>query len=95
MLRIDDPFLASRRVTIETVRIGDHELPAGTRVQLIWRSANRDEAVFGDPNGYRPGEHARHNLVYGTGIHACPAERSETAPPAGDLEHHSVAQSEW
>ena len=28
--------------------------------------------MFGDPNAYRPEEHAPHNLVYGTGIHACP-----------------------
>lgn len=72
MLRIDDPFLVNRRVTTETVRIGDHELPAGTRVYLNWASANRDEAVFGDPAAYRPEEHAPHNLVYGTGIHVCP-----------------------
>jgi cytochrome P450 len=28
--------------------------------------------VFGDPDAYRPGEHAPRNLVYGTGIHVCP-----------------------
>lgn len=72
MLRIDDPFLVNRRVTTEAVRIGDHELPAGTRVYLNWTSANRDEAVFGDPDAYRPAEHAPCNLVYGTGIHVCP-----------------------
>jgi len=72
MLRIDDPFLVNRRVTTETVRVGDHELPVGTRVYLHWTSANRDEAVFGNPDAYRPEEHAPHNLVYGTGIHACP-----------------------
>lgn len=72
MLRIDDPFLFNRRVTTTSVRIGDHELAAGTRVYLNWTSANRDEAVFGDPDAYRPGENAPHNLVYGVGIHVCP-----------------------
>jgi cytochrome P450 len=72
MLRIDDPFLVNRRVTTTTVCIGDHELAAGTRVYLNWTSANRDEAVFGDPQAYRPVQHAPHNLVYGVGIHACP-----------------------
>lgn len=72
MLRIDDPFLMNRRVTTRTVRVGAHELPAGTQVYLNWTSANRDDAVFGDPDAYRPDEHAPHNLVYGTGIHACP-----------------------
>lgn len=72
MLRIDDPFLVNRRVTTRAVRIGGHELAAGTRVYLNWTSANRDEAVFGDPDAYRPERNAPHNLVYGIGIHACP-----------------------
>jgi cytochrome P450 len=72
MLRIDDPFLVNRRVATTAVRIGDHELAAGTRVYLNWTSANRDEAVFGDPDAYRPERNAPHNLVYGAGIHACP-----------------------
>jgi cytochrome P450 len=72
MLRIDDLFLVNRRVTTASVRIGDHEIAAGTRVYLNWTAANRDEAVFGDPQAYRPEQHAPHNLVYGVGIHACP-----------------------
>ncbi|WP_231694912.1 cytochrome P450 [Ottowia caeni] len=72
MLRIDDPFLVNRRVTTRAVRIGEYELAAGTRVYLNWTSANRDEAVFGNPDAYWPERHAPHNLVYGTGIHACP-----------------------
>ncbi len=72
MLRIDDPFLVNRRVTTRDVRVGEYELAAGTRVYLNWTSANRDEAVFGDADAYRPERHAPHNLVYGTGIHVCP-----------------------
>lgn len=72
MLRIDDPFLVNRRVTTTAVQVGGHELAAGTRVYLNWTSANRDEAVFGDPDAYRPEENAPHNIVYGTGIHVCP-----------------------
>jgi cytochrome P450 len=72
MLRIDDPFLVNRRVTTTAAHIAGFALEPGTRIYLNWTSANRDEAVFGDPDVYRPEEHARHNLVYGTGIHACP-----------------------
>ena len=72
MLRIDDPFLVNRRVVTTETRVAGFTLEPGTRVYLNWTSANRDEAVFGDPDGYRPREHAPHNLVYGTGIHACP-----------------------
>jgi cytochrome P450 len=78
MLRIDDPFLVNRRVTTTAVRIDDHELAVGTRVYLNWTSANRDEAVFGDPDAYRPDRNAPHNLVYGVGIHACPGRSLAT-----------------
>lgn len=72
MLRIDDPFLVSRRVTTSSTSVAGFPLDPGTRVYLNWTSANRDEAVFADPDAYRPEQHARHNLVYGTGIHVCP-----------------------
>ncbi len=72
MLRIDDPFLVNRRVTTKTTRVCGYELEAGTRVYLNWTSANRDDRVFPEPDAYKPEAHAPHNLVYGTGIHACP-----------------------
>jgi cytochrome P450 len=72
MLRIDDPFLVNRRVTTVAKQVAGFDLAPGTRVYLNWASANRDEAVFSDPDAYRPEEHAAHNLVYGVGIHACP-----------------------
>lgn len=72
MLRIDDPFLVSRRMTTAKARVDEFVIEPGTRVYLNWTSANRDETVFGDPEAYRPEEHAAQNLVYGTGIHVCP-----------------------
>jgi cytochrome P450 len=72
MLRIDDPFLVNRRVTTGPTRVDGYAIEPGTRIYLNWTSANRDETVFGDPDAYRPREHAPHNLVYGTGIHVCP-----------------------
>lgn len=72
MLRIDDPFLVNRRVTVRATEVASFALAPGTRVYLNWTSANRDETVFADPDAYRPHAHAPHNLVYGTGIHVCP-----------------------
>lgn len=72
MLRIDDPFLVNRRVTTVATHIAGFALERGTRIYLNWTSANRDEAVFGDPDAYRPERNAPLNLVYGTGIHVCP-----------------------
>jgi hypothetical protein len=72
ILRIDDPFVSSRRITTCPLTIGGVALPAAARVKLNWTSANRDEAVFGDPNALYPRANAARNLVYGIGPHACP-----------------------
>lgn len=72
ILRIDDPFLVSRRITTAPVPVGECVIGPGTRVYLNWTSANRDETVFGIPDEFRPEKNAPHNLVYGTGIHVCP-----------------------
>jgi cytochrome P450 len=78
MLRIDDPFLVSRRVTTVATRVAESELEPGERIYLNWTSANRDELVFGDADAYRPEENAAQNLVYGTGIHVCPGRALAT-----------------
>lgn len=78
ILRIDDPFVSNRRVTTCPVAIGGVELPQGARVKLNWTSANRDEAVFGDPDVLDPERNADRNLVYGTGRHACPGRSLAT-----------------
>ncbi|QDW66682.1 cytochrome P450 [Luteimonas granuli] len=72
ILRIDNPFVSNRRITTCPVDIGGVTLPEGARVKLNWTSANRDEAVFGDPDAFDPARNAPHNLVYGIGRHACP-----------------------
>ena len=72
ILRIDDPFVSNRRVTTCPVSIGGVQLPEGARVKLNWTSANRDEAVFGDPDALDAQRNAPHNLVYGIGKHVCP-----------------------
>lgn len=72
ILRIRAPLIANRRVATKPVRIGEAELQAGDRLTLIWASANRDERVFGDPDGFRLDRNPALNLLYGAGIHACP-----------------------
>lgn len=78
ILRIDDPFVLNRRVTAHDVELGGRHLPHGARVVLNWTAANRDPAVFGDPDAYRPEENASQNLVYGIGRHACPGRALAT-----------------
>lgn len=72
ILRIDDPFVVNRRVTTEAVTVGGREIGVGERVFLNWTSANRDPAVFPDPDAFDPVGNAPYNLVWGFGKHVCP-----------------------
>lgn len=72
ILRIDDPFVANRRVATRDARLGDLEVAEGERLLLSWTEANRDPARFDDPDRYDPEGNADGNLVWGIGPHVCP-----------------------
>jgi cytochrome P450 len=72
LLRMNGPLTANRRRVTRPVELGGRQLQPGDRVTIVWPSVDRDEAVFGDPDDYRPEANAEANLLYGTGIHACP-----------------------
>lgn len=72
ILRIHPPLIMNRRVARRDADISGHVLPAGTRLAVLWASANRDEAVFGDPDIFDPQRDPALNLLYGAGIHICP-----------------------
>lgn len=72
ILRIQAPLINSRRITTCPVNVGGRTLPAGEHVYLMTASANRDEAVFGDPDEFRLDRDPSLNLLYGAGIHICP-----------------------
>lgn len=71
-LRIDDPFVSNRRVATADTEIGGCPVAGGQKVILNWADANRDPAVFGDPDAFDPDGNAQDNLVYGIGPHVCP-----------------------
>ncbi|MGF6287798.1 cytochrome P450 [Pseudomonas silensiensis] len=72
ILRIHSPLIMNRRVTTKQVTLGGRTLAKGSRIALNWASANRDEAVFGDPDELRLDRDPALNLLYGAGIHVCP-----------------------
>jgi cytochrome P450 len=71
-IRLSTPaFGMFRRVTADTV-LGGVELPAESVVFLAYGAANRDPALFDDPESFRPGrENARDHVAFGHGIHVC------------------------
>ena len=72
ILRIHPPLIMNRRVASKPVTLGGHPLETGTRLAVLWASANRDERVFGDPDEFRLDRNPELNLLYGAGVHVCP-----------------------
>lgn len=72
-LRIQSPTQGLFRVARTDTQVGGTAFPAGALVQLLWGSANRDEAVFEESERVvldRP--NLRSHLAFGHGIHLCP-----------------------
>ena len=72
ILRIHPPLIMNRRQSTCPVKIGDETIEKGERLAVLWASANRDEAVFGNPDEFKLDRDPNLNLLYGAGIHVCP-----------------------
>ena len=59
-----------RRTTEDTV-LGGADIPAGANVAVLFASANRDPAVFEDPDRYIIGRPGGEHVAFGHGIHYC------------------------
>lgn len=71
-LRYDSSVIAWRRRTTRAVLIGDAPVPADANLLLLIGSANRDPAVFQDPERFDIRRaNAREHLSFGHGPHYC------------------------
>lgn len=72
ILRMHGPLVANRRVATRAVALGGRQIGPGERLSLNWIAANRDPAVFSEPDEVRLDRDPAANLLYGAGIHVCP-----------------------
>ncbi|MEU8391792.1 cytochrome P450 [Micromonospora sp. NPDC048843] len=86
VLRLDPPVRATRRVTIDEVRVGGRDLPAGSPVLLRFDAANRDPQAFTEPATFEPGRPGAGLLTFGTGERGCPGDRHALALASGVLD---------
>ncbi|MGH9269673.1 MAG: cytochrome P450, partial [Ilumatobacteraceae bacterium] len=77
-LRFDSPVQGLFRVNPTGCPVRDQELPAGTKLQVLFASANRDDEVWDEPDEIRLDRHrragdgsSRPHLAFGWGIHHC------------------------
>lgn len=71
VLRYDAPLQHFLRVTTADAEIRGEQLRAGTRVMLVYGSANRDEAIFERADEFDIGRPRRRHFAFGEGIHHC------------------------
>lgn len=71
MLRWASSATHSMRVTRQDAVLAGTEIPAGERVVVWVRSANRDEAAFDSPDEFRVDRRPNRHLALGTGEHVC------------------------
>jgi cytochrome P450 len=72
VLRYSPSIVAWRRKAVKDGVIGGVEIPQGSDILLVMGSANRDNAVFDQPDAFDIGrENARNHLAFGYGIHYC------------------------
>jgi cytochrome P450 len=72
-LRLDPPLTFLLRQCTEPVRIADVDFDAGTHLAFGLAAANRDEAVFDEPDVFDVDRaNARSHLAFGDGPHICP-----------------------
>ena len=72
ILRYDTPVQFVPRVAAEDVEIEGYSIRAGEAVFIMYGGANRDPAVFDDPNTFDTTRaNARDHLTFGTGVHTC------------------------
>jgi cytochrome P450 len=71
-LRYEPPFRGHYRHVVADTTLGGADLPAGSRLLLLWGAANRDPAQFDAPHEFRldrPG--GKGHITFGKGAHFC------------------------
>ena len=71
-LRYEPPFRGHYRHVVADTTLGGTDLPAGSRLLLLWGAANRDPGQFDAPHEFRldrPG--GKGHITFGKGAHFC------------------------
>jgi len=71
MLRWWTPVMTFRRTATTECELSGQRISAGDKVVVSFTSANRDEAVFPDPDRFDIRRHPNPHLVFGHGPHFC------------------------
>jgi unspecific monooxygenase len=88
MLRYDSALQLFERTATAEVELAGVRIEAGQKVAALLGAANRDPAVFADPDRFDPGRDPNPHLAFGVGLHFClgaPLARMELVESLGLL----------
>lgn len=71
IVRYDNPLHYFRRTALVDTELAGTHIKAGDKVAMYYTSANRDEAVFEDPQAFNVHRHPNPHLSFGMGAHFC------------------------
>jgi cytochrome P450 len=70
-LRYDPPVKSTQRIAAEDVELGGKLIRKHDRIRWAIASANRDPAVFAEPDRFDIERHPNPHVAFGAGIHFC------------------------
>lgn len=88
VVRIESPLRAYARKATRDIELAGTHLPAGSRVLVIYASANRDEREWDNPADFDINRDATRQIGFGYGTHGCAGQglaRLETQAILGAL----------
>ena len=71
LLRYEAPVQLGNRLTTEAARFDEVDIPPGATLTFAIGAANRDPAVYPDPDRFDVTRNPRNHLAFGGGIHTC------------------------
>jgi len=84
VLRLHPPIQYFTRRAATATEIGGVGVPAGSRVLLMFGSANRDERHYPDPDRFDVTRNPTDHLAFGRGVHRC------VGATLADVEAHAM-----
>lgn len=70
-LRFTPPIMVMRRTATQDTEIGDKKILAGQKVVMYYGAANRDPAVFENPDTFDISRKVNPHMTFGAGRHHC------------------------
>jgi cytochrome P450 len=71
LMRYDSPLQLFERTATEDVAIGGVTVERGQKIAALLGAANRDPAVFADPDAFDVGRADNPHISFGAGVHFC------------------------